>query len=247
MITKKKVFGLTVVIVLVVASGAHALRVRDAEIQSERDLSARLIKAYEQKVKKADAELRELESQTIAFTDLETISNLQTRILNTSKLLISLAPVLKNPEKVDKSSQANVDLFNKHVRAFNDNIGEYQSQMSELNRIVDRANKQYVIKVIKPSFLDRSSLSSRRKFFEIISLSPTPKLVPSSLVEEINKGISERSNKQRSMRTLWNTKAKIINNTNRDINSNLIEIYRLYKTSQGGIRIEKAIDVKVVG
>lgn len=153
---------------------------------------------------------------------------------------------LKKPEKVDKYSQASVEIYNKYAQEYNDNIGEYQAHMSELNRIVNRANKQYVIKVIKPSFLDRTSLSSRRKFFEIIGFSSAPEIAPSSLVEEINKGISERSDKQKSIRTRWNTKASMINNTNRRINSNLIEIIKLYKTPEGGIKIERAADVKVV-
>jgi hypothetical protein len=246
MIQRKKWIGYTVVLVFVVVSVTNAIRARDAEIQSERDISTRLIKDYEQKVKTADNELRALESQTIAFSDLEKISKLQTAILNTSRLLISLAPVIKYPDKVDQSSKASVDTYNKKARSYDDNIGIYQSQMSELNGIVESANKQYVIKIIKPSYLDRASLSTRRKFSEIIGLSQTPDLAPSSQIEQINQGITERSDQQKAIRTRWNTQARKINETNRSVNSQLDEIYKLYKTTKDGVRIERATDVKTV-
>jgi hypothetical protein len=246
MLQRKQWTGLTTTLVIVLIAAAHTLQVRDAEIQSERDRSARLIKAYEQKVQKADDELKALESQRIALDDLEMISNLQEKAINTSDLLISLAPVLKNRDKVNRYSQASVDSFNKHQRAYNTNIGKYQLQMSELNRIVDRANKQYVIKAINPTYLDRASLSTRRKFPEIIGLSPTPVIAPSSQIDEINTGISERSETQISIRNKWNSKARKINETNRIVNSNLKEIYKLYKTTDKGIRIESAADVKIV-
>ena len=246
MLQRKQWTGLTTTLVIVLIAAAHALQVRDAEIQSERDRSARLIKAYEQKVQKADDELKALESQRIALDDLEMISNLQEKAIKTSDLLISLAPVLKNRDKVNRYSQASVDSFNKHQRAYNTNIGTYQLQMSELNRIVDRANKQYVIKAINPTYLDRASLSTRRKFPEIIGLSQTPVIAPSSQIDEINTGISERSETQISIRNKWNSKARKINETNRIVNSNLKEIYKLYKTTDKGIRIESAADVKIV-
>ncbi|MFN9693361.1 MAG: hypothetical protein ACK550_06135 [Synechococcaceae cyanobacterium] len=246
MLQRKQWTGLTTTLVIVLIAAAHTLQVRDAEIQSERDRSARLIKAYEQKVQKADDELKALESQRIALDDLEMISNLQEKAINTSDLLISLAPVLKNRDKVNRYSQASVDSFNKHQRAYNTNIGTYQLQMSELNRIVDRANKQYVIKAINPTYLDRASLSTRRKFPEIIGLSQTPVIAPSSQIDEINTGISERSETQISIRNKWNSKARKINETNRIVNSNLKEIYKLYKTTDKGIRIESAADVKIV-
>ena len=238
--------GYTVVLVFVAVSATTAIRTRDAEIQSERDISTRLIRDYEQKVKKADDELKALESQTIAFGDLERISGLQSKILDTSKLLISLAPVINYPDKVDQSSRASVESFLQKARTYDHNIRVYQSQMSELNGIVQRANKQYVIKIIKPSYLDRSSLSSRRKFAEIIGLSRAPDLVPSSKIEQLNQGISERSDKQKALRIRWNNQAMAINETNRAINTQRDEVYRLYKATKDGIRIDRATDVKTV-
>lgn len=238
--------GYTVVLVFVAVSATTAIRTRDAEIQSERDISTRLIRDYEQKVKKADDELKALESQTIAFGDLERISGLQSKVLDTSKLLISLAPVINYPDKVDQSSRTSVESFLQKARTYDHNIRVYQSQMSELNGIVQRANKQYVIKIIKPSYLDRSSLSSRRKFAEIIGLSRAPDLVPSSKIEQLNQGISERSDKQKALRIRWNNQAMAINETNRAINTQRDEVYRLYKATKDGIRIDRATDVKTV-
>ncbi|MFO0015161.1 MAG: hypothetical protein ACK52U_01215, partial [Synechococcaceae cyanobacterium] len=84
------------------------------------------------------------------------------------------------------------------------------------------------------------------KFPEIIGLSQTPVIAPSSQIDEINTGISERSETQISIRNKWNSKARNINETNRIVNSNLKEIYKLYKTTDKGIRIESAADVKIV-
>lgn len=244
MIQRKNQIGFAVIIVVTGVAVTNTIRVRDAEIQSDRDLSTVLIRNYEQNVKKADDELRALESQSIAFDDLELISKLQTKIAKTSNLLIGLAPVIKYPGKVDKNSSASVDSFNKQARTYEENIRVYQSQMSELNSIIGRANKQYVIRIIKPLKLDRASLSSRRKFFEIIGLAQTPELAPSYQIEEINQGIAARSEQQKVIRDRWNSQAGKINQTNLSINSLRDEIYKLYGTTLGGIRVERAVDVK---
>lgn len=228
------------------AVAGYTIRTRDADIQSEREASAQLISAYEQKVKKADQELSTLEAQKIALNDLGVIAKLQARALNTSKGLIALAPIIKHPNKVNKTSKASVDLFNKSADAYEDNIAAYQNQMAELNRIVYRANKQYVIKAIQPSFLDRSALSSRRKFAEIIGLATMPVLAPSTQIEAINQGIEERSRKQEAIRNDWNSQAQQINVTNREVNAQLDEVYRLYKTTKGGIKIDRAVNVRTV-
>lgn len=172
------------------------------------------------------------------------ISRVQTQIVKTSNLLIGLAPVIKYSGKVDKNSRASVDAFNKNARAYEENIRIYQSQMSELNGIVGRANKQYAIRIIKPLKLDRTSRSSRKKFFEIIGLAQTPELAPSSQIEEINQGIAARSEKQKLIRDRWNSQAGKINQTNLSINSLRDEIYKLYGTNLGGIKVERAVDVK---
>ena len=242
---KKWIWPATILAAIAVVVGS-TIRSRDAGIQSERNANALLISAYEQKVKTADKELKALESQIIALNDLKVIADLQASALNTSKRLIALAPIIKYPGKVDKFSQVSVDRFNKGLQAYKDNISGYQSQMSELNNIVERANKQYVIRAIKPSYLDRSSLSSRRKFAEIIGLTQTPVLAPSAQIEAINQGIAERSKKQEAIRNDWNNQARQINATNRDVNAQLDEVYRLYKTSKDGIKIERAVNVKTV-
>ena len=242
---KKWIWPATILAAIAVVVGS-TISSRDAGIQSERNANALLISAYEQKVKTADKELKALESQIIALNDLKVIADLQASALNTSKRLIALAPIIKYPSKVDKFSQASVDRFNKGLQAYKDNISGYQSQMSELNNIVERANKQYVIRAIKPSYLDRSSLSSRRKFAEIIGLVQMPVLAPSAQIEAINQGIAERSKKQEAIRNDWNNQARQINATNRDVNAQLDEVYRLYKTSKDGIKIERAVNVKTV-
>lgn len=244
MIKRKNQIGFAIILVAVGVTVTNAIRVRDAEIQSERDTSALVIRNYEQNVQKADDELRALESQSIAFDDLEMISRLQTKIVKTSNLLIGLAPVINFPGKVDKNSRASVDAFNKSARAYEENIRVYQSQMSELNGIVGRANKQYVIRIVKPLKLNRASLSSRRKFFEIIGLAQTPELAPSAQIEEINQGIAARSDKQKVIRDRWNSQAGKINQTNLSINSLRDEIYKRYGTTKGGIQVERAVDVK---
>ncbi len=250
MMQGKKLAGLVAVLVISLISVSNVIRDRDAEIQSDRELGTRLVRTYEEKVMKADDELRALESQAIAFDDLEMISRLQTKALNTSRTLIGLAPVmtpiLKDPNRLNTLSRASADSFMEHARAYDVNIAAYQSQMSELNRIVERANKQYVIKVIKPSYLDRASLSSRRKFAEIIGLSRPPEIAPSSRIDEINKKIAERSDKQKAIRAKWNTQAGKINETNRSVNSGLNEVYKLFKAPKSGIRIERAADLKTV-
>lgn len=228
------------------AVAGYMIRARDGAIESEREASAQQISNYEQKVKKADQELRGLEAQIIALNDLAEIEKLQTKALNSAKLLISLAPLINHPNKVDRTSQASVNAFNNGLKTYDNNITVYQSQMGDLNSIVNRANKQYVIKAVQPSFLDRSTLSSRRKFAEIIGLAQTPVLAPSTQIEGINKGIAERSKKQEAIRNAWNNQARQINTTNREVNAQLDEVYRLYKTSKGGIRIDRAVNVRTV-
>ncbi|MFM7264704.1 MAG: hypothetical protein ACKOZW_03750, partial [Cyanobium sp.] len=193
------------------AVAGYMIRARDGAIESEREASAQQISNYEQKVKKADQELRGLEAQIIALNDLAEIEKLQTKALNSAKLLISLAPLINHPNKVDRTSQASVNAFNNGLKTYDNNITVYQSQMSDLNSIVNRANKQYVIKAVQPSFLDRSTLSSRRKFAEIIGLAQTPVLAPSTQIEGINNGIAERSKKQEAIRNAWNNQAPQIN------------------------------------
>jgi hypothetical protein len=97
-------------------TGGLKIRAWDADIQSDRDASALLISHYEQKVKQADHDPRKLESQIIALNDLALIAKLQTKALQTSKLLIGLAPIIKHPEKVDTNFEASVDLFNKSAQ-----------------------------------------------------------------------------------------------------------------------------------
>lgn len=246
MIQQKKWIWPAVILATASIVAGYTIRSRDADIQSERNANALLISAYEQKVKTADRELKALESQIIALNDLKVIADLQASALITSKRLIELAPLIKHPEKVDRTSQASVDRFNQGLQAYKDNISRYQAQMSELNSIVERANKQYMIRAVKPSYLDRSSLSSRRKFAEIIGLAQTPVLAPSAQIEAINQGIAERSKKQEAIRNDWNNQARQINDRNRNVNTQLDEVYRLYKTTKDGIKIERAVNVKTV-
>lgn len=245
MTEKSKVGWTAVVLAAAAVAAGYLIRAHDAGIQSERDASAMLIRDFEQKVKRADQELRLLESQKIALNDLGVIANLQAKALATSRRLIALAPILKHPDKVDRNSKESVDLFNESAQAYEDNVAAYQEHMTALNRVVNRANKQYVITVVQPSYLDRSSLSSRRKVIEIIGLSPTPVLTPSSHIESINKGIADRSRKQEEIRNQWNSQAGQINATNRDVNADLDEVYRLYKSAKG-IQIAKVNDVRTV-
>jgi hypothetical protein len=139
-----------------------------------------------------------------------------------------------------------VDTFNNGLTEYNVNIKVYQTQMADLNSIVNRANKQYVIKAVQPSYLDRSALSSRRKFAEIIGLAQMPVLAPSGQIEVINQGIEERSKKQAEIRNDWNHQAQQVNGTNGEVNAQLDEVYRLYKTTKGGIRIDRAVNVRTV-
>lgn len=217
--------------------------IRDYRIESDREASQLLIMDYEKSVRKADAELSSLESQSIVLSDLAMIRTMQANVEGTARLLIGLAPVINSPGKVDKSSKASVDHFNQKVRAYNENIHVYRSQVINLNRVVGRANKQYEVKIVSPSRLDRSALSSDRKFLEIIGLAKTPILGPSAQVEAINQGIAARSDEQKSIRDEWNMQAKRINATNRTLNSLRDEVYRLYQTSSGSVRIDTAIDV----
>lgn len=230
------------------AVAGYTIRARDADIQTEREASAQLIRTYEQKVKTADQELRdlELEAQIIALNDLEVIAKLQTKAMNTAKGLIDLAPLINHRDKVDHTSPANVNAFNNGLKQYDVTIKVYQNQMADLNSIVNRANKQYVIKAVQPSVLDRSALSSRRTFAEIIGLAQTPLLAPSAQIETINQGIAERSRKQEAIRSDWNSRAQQINATNREVNALLDEVYHLYKTTKGGIRIEPAVNVRTV-
>jgi hypothetical protein len=240
------VYAITLAIVTL--SAALTIHIRDTEIQAERDESERIIDDFVHRVRKADIELRALESQVIALSVLDTISTLQAEIANRAKLIIGLAPILNNPEKVDQASKSSVDSYLRHERLYNSNIVAYQSQMSKLNNIVNRANKQYAIKVIRPSYLDRASLSSRRKFNEIIGLAQAPNLAPSTEIETINKGISSRSEKQKAIRTKWNSKALKINETNKTVNSLLREISRLFPPEkfQKSISIKPVVNVKMV-
>jgi hypothetical protein len=240
--------GLAVAIAIFALIMAFAIYSRDADIQAEREESKRLIRDYETKVKKADEELRALESQKIAFSELEMVSRLQGEIISRVKPLIELAPILKNPEKADKTSTQIRDLLARYDQSYINNLGAYPLQMSQLNNIINRANKQYAVKVVKPSYLDRESLSSRRKFGEIIGLSKTPALAPLSQIEEINKGISSRSDKQKATRIRWNSQALKINRKNKIVNSQLNEITRLYPPgpNETGVKIEKAVNVKIV-
>jgi hypothetical protein len=118
--------------------------------------------------------------------------------------------------------------------------------MAELNSIVDQANKQYMIKAIRPSCLDCSSLSTRHKFAEIIRLAQTHILAPSTQSKAVNQGIRERSKKQEAIHNKWNIQARQINAKNRDVNALLDEIHRLYNTTKDGIKIAKAENVKPV-
>lgn len=237
---KKRVRFLVALVVVVVVTNM----IRDAGIQSDRESSARLVQQYEQAVQNADAELEQLEAEPIAFGDLEKISKLQKKIKKTSRLLIGLAPVLNSPGKVNRYSRASVDAYNKSVRSYNTNIRVYQSQMSKLNSIVDRANKQYEITIVTPATLDRASLSTDKKFWEIVGLAKAPDLEPPSRIEEVNKGIAARSEKQKSIRDSWNSQAEKINETNRNINSLREKTLDLYGTILGGISVEAANDVR---
>lgn len=67
MIQRKNQIGLAIILLVVGVTVTNMLRVRDAEIQSERDTSALAIRNYEQNVQRADDELRALESQSIAL------------------------------------------------------------------------------------------------------------------------------------------------------------------------------------
>jgi hypothetical protein len=230
--------------VVLVAVVVMAIMIRDSQIQSHREAVARLIATYEQNVQKADDDLLELEAESIAFEDLDEISSSQLEILRTSKLLIGLAPVINSPDKVNRYSQASVDSFNRYVNSYNRNVRVYQSQMSVLNGIVDRANKQYEIKIVTPATLNRASLRTEKKFLEIIGFAQTPELGPSSRIEEVNRGIVARSETQKSIRDRWNNQAGQINETNRNINELRAEILDLYGTRFGGINVEEAIDVK---
>ena len=246
MTQQKKWIWPAVGLAVAAAVAGYTIRARDANIQTEREASAQLISTYEQKVQKADQELRSLEAQKIALNDLTMIAKLQAKALNTAKRLIDLAPIINYPNKVDRYSKASVDTFNNGLTEYNVNIKVYQTQMADLNSIVNRANKQYVIKAVQPSFLDRSALSSRRKFAEIIGLAKMPVLAPSAQIEVINKGIEERSKKQAAIRNDWNRQAQQINGTNREVNAQLDEVYRLYKTTKGGIKIDRAVNVRTV-
>lgn len=51
---------------------------------------------------------------------------------------------------------------------------------------------------------------------------------------------------QEAIRKGWNSQAQQINATNREVNAQLDEVYRLYKTSKGGIKIDRAVNVRTV-
>lgn len=197
---------------------------RDADIQSDRDAAALLVAEYEQTVENRDDELRLLEAETVPLGDLEEISDLQEQIGKTASLLIDLYPV-------NLYSGYEVDTYNRE-------IGVYQEQMSDLNGIIRRANEQYEMSYITAATLDRTLLSTDRKFWEIVGLAQAPDIGPSSQIEEINRGITARYEEQKAIRDQWNSQAKAINETQRnDINSQLDEVYRLYGTTAGGISI----------
>lgn len=217
-------------IVLVVLAVVIANVVRDADIQADRDSYAALVQQYEKDVENSDGELKELEAESIAFEDLQKIANLQKKIDKTSKLLIELHPV-------NRYSRTSVESYNKNIRV-------YQSQMSELNSIIDRANQQYEISIITPSKLDRASQPTDKKFWEIVGLAQAPELGPSPQVEEINQGISARYEKQKAVRDKWNDQANKINGTTDKLNSLHERIYQLYGTKSGGINIQTGNYVK---
>lgn len=220
--------------------------IRDGQIISERSADAELVAQYERSVQYADDSLRELEAQTISFGELESIAALQTKIEETSNLLIELSPILNSRDELNRYSAAAVGSYNRSVNSYNRNISLYQSQMSDLNKIVGRANQQYQMSSIASPELDRASLNTDRTILEMIGLAQTPKIQPSSQIEEINRGIAARNAKQNTIRKRWNNEAGKINETTGRINALHDKIYDLYGTTMGGINVEKG-DFVVTG
>lgn len=220
--------------------------IRDGQIISERSADAELVAQYERSVQYADDSLKELEAQTISFGELESISDLQIRIEETSNLLIELSPILNSRDELNRYSATAVRSYNRSVDSYNTNISLYQSQMSDLNKIISRANQQYQMSRIAAPELDRASLNTDRTILEMIGLAQTPKIQPSSQIEEINRGIAARNAKQNAIRKRWNDEAEKINNTTRRLNSLHDKIYELYGTSMGGVNVEKG-DFVVTG
>ena len=83
MTQRKKWIWPAVGLAVAAAVAGYTIRARDADIQTEREASAQLISTYEQRVQKADQELRSLEAQKIALNDLTMIAKLQAKALNT--------------------------------------------------------------------------------------------------------------------------------------------------------------------
>jgi hypothetical protein len=220
--------------------------IRDGQIISERSADAELVAQYERSVQYADDSLKELEAQTISFGELESISALQIRIEETSNLLIELSPILNSRDELNRYSAAAVGSYNRSVDSYNTNISLYQSQMSDLNKIISRANQQYQMSRIASPELDRASLNTDRTILEMIGLAQTPKIQPSSQIEEINRGIAARNAKQNAIRKRWNDEAEKINETTGRINALHDKIYDLYGTTMGGINVEKG-DFVVTG
>lgn len=238
---KKKRIGILAIFIAIVVG---VVLIRDASIQSDREEDSILIRKYENEVQIADSELRYLESEEIKFEDLEEIATMQLAIQKTAKLLIDLAPVLASKDEVNRYSQASVSAYNRSVTSYNTNIRIYTSQMTNLNRIVDRANKNYEIRIVSAAVLDREALSTEKKFLELIGLAPAPKSGPASEIEEINRGIEARSEQQRAIRTRWNTEASQINSTNQQLNALRNKLLELFGTRFGGISVDEAKDVK---
>lgn len=83
------------------------------------------------------------------------------------------------------------------------------------------------------------------KFLEMVGVVQPPEITPSAQIEEINRGLAARYEKQRTIRDKWNSRAQKINSTQADINGLRDRLYALYGTTSGGISVEEGDYVTV--
>lgn len=197
--------------------------VHDSQIEDKRDDYRAAVESYEQSVAETDAELQGYETEKIDLKVLTKISKRQKKVLKTSKLLLGL----------DINTWEGANSYNK-------NILTYQSQMSKLNDIVDKANKTYSMTALS-SIGALENPPTEKKITEMVGLEKqwSPDM-PQEEIVALNQTIDERYAEQKALRDKWNKKAAKINKAQDKINKQRDKLYDLYGTSDPtGIHVER--------
>lgn len=197
--------------------------VHDGQVEDKRRDYRDVVESYEQSVAETDAELQGYEAEKINLKVLTKISTRQKKVLKTSKLLLGL----------DTNTWEGADSYNKNIRT-------YQSQMSKLNDVVDKANKTYVMGALS-SVGGIENPPTERKITEIAGLEkPWIPDMPQEDIVALNQTIDERYAAQKSLRDKWNKKAAKINKTQDKINKQRDKLYARYGTTDPtGIHVER--------